>query len=510
MAFPTAVSPTVRSPGFYLLVNLLAGTTSLGAAPLRGCILAVIGAGGDLTADTEIRQAIAGPDAAGAAFLPGMPGHLAAKRVFEEHPLALIDLVGVAPPAGVAASGTFTFTLGTPPVTTAVVFDFDIAGRVKEISWNPGESLTTVAAKVAAAYTAITADLPCLVTSSLGVVTVAAKEEGTFGNDITISVTRRSGGAPADAVCAASGATLSGGTLTADISTALGTIAGQEYDFILCVVGGNTDTNTAGSTSCPSRVATHIETYQTGASAKLQQAIFGVTGTLANAKTGTAYQNDVNLQHVLGRGYRSLPAEVGGAELGRRLRMEATDPSVNPNGEAYRATLYPPANLVSGELSGVEREDAYQSGVTPLIHNTSGVPLCDRPITTHWKDDAGNADDRCLDVSIPSTTYRFARRLRTSIPQEFRGAKISANLGPGDDPLPPGTVEVREVQEFVIGEAKAFVALGWFDQTFINAAIANGEFLARVNPLDDNQVDIVTPTRVSRAYLKTSAVVNAV
>lgn len=510
MSFPTAVAASVRSPGFYLLVNLLAGTTSLGSAPLRGCIIGVIGAGGDLTADTEIREAVAGADAAGTAFLPGMPGHLAAKRAFEEHPLALIDLVGVAPPAGVAAAGTFTFALGTPPVTTAVVFDFLVAGRAKEISWNPGESLTTVAAKVAAYYTSITADLPCTVTSSLGVVTVTAKEEGTWGNDITISVTRRSGGLPADAVCAASGANLTGGTLTSDISTALGTIAGREYDFILCVVGGNTDTNTAASTTCPSRVATHIETYQSGANAKLQQAIFGVTGTLANAKTGTAYQNDVNLQHILGRGYLSLPCEVGGAELGRRLRDEAADPTVNANGTAYKAQLYPPSNLVTGELTAVEREDALQSGVTPIVHNTSGTPLVDRPITTHWKDDAGNADDRALDVAVPSGTYRFAKRLRVSLPQQFRGAKLSENLVEGDDPLPPGTVEIREVVEFVISEAKAFVKVGWFDQTFINAAIANGEFIGRVNPSDPSQADLVIPTRVSAAYLKTSAVVNAV
>lgn len=510
MGFPTAVASSVRSPGFYLLVNLLAGTTSLGAAPLRGCILGVIGAGGDLTADTEIRQAVAGADAAGTAFLPGMPGHLAAKRAFEEHPLALIDLVGVAPPAGVAASGTFTFTLGTPPVVTAVVFDFSIAGRAKEISWNPGESLTTVAGKVAAYYTSITADLPCLVTSSLGVVNVVCKEEGTYGNDIEISVTRRSGGLPADALCAASGARLTGGTLTADISTALASMAGQEYDFILCVVGGNTDTNTAGSTSCPSRVATHIETYQSGADAKLQQAIFGVTGSLSNAKVGTAYQNDVNLQVVLGRSYLSLPCEVGGAELGRRLRMEADDPTVNANGTAYKATLYPPANLVSGALTAIEREDALQSGVTPLIHNTSGTPLCDRPITTHWKDDAGNADDRCLDVAVPSGSYRFAKRIRVSLPEQFKGAHLSENLVEGDDPLPPGTVEIREVVEFVISEAKAFVKVGWFDQTFINAAIANGEFIGRVNPSDRRQADLIIPTRVSAAYLKTSAVVNAV
>ena len=508
MSFPLAVAASVRSPGFYLAVNLLAGVTSPAGGAKRCLLLGTISSAGDLTADTEIRTSIRGADAAETGFGSGMPAHLAAKALFKEYPLAQVDIAGVAPPAGVSAAGTFTFTV-TPPVTVAVVFNFRIAGRYKQISWNPGESVTVVAAKVATYYTSIQNDLPCTVTSALGVVTVTAKEEGTWGNDIEISVTRDAGGLPLDAVCAASGARLTGGTLVSATATALAAVAGIEYDYILNVVGGNTDTDTAAATSQPALVKAHINTYNTGASAKLQQAVFGVTGTLAAAKTWSAYINEPTVQFKLLRGGLSLPAEVGGAEVGRRMRMESADPTVNANGEAYRATLYPPTNLVTGALTESEREDAYQSGVDPMVYDASGSLIVDRPITTHFKDTNGNADDRALDVAVPTGTYAFAKRIRAALPQEFKGAKLSADLVEGDDPLPPGTVECREIKEFVIGEARAFVAKGWFDQTFINAAIDNDEFIARVNPDDRHQCDLIIPTRVSAAYLKTSAVVNA-
>lgn len=508
MAFPVAVAASVRSPGFYLVVNLLAGVTSPGGGALRACIIGVISAAGDLTADTEIRTSIRGADVAETGFGSGMPGHLAAKALFAEHPIAQVDIIGVAPPAGVAASGTFTFVLTTPPVLTAIVLRFRIAGRVKDISWNPGESITTAAAKVATAYTAIQNDLPCTVLSSVGVVTVAAKEEGTYGNDITISVERLSG-TPADATCTASGANLTGGTLQAATATAIAALAGTEYDYILNVSAGNSDAETAAATSQPGLVKAHINTYNTGANARLQQSVFGLTGTLAAAKTGAAQQNEQTMQFKLMRGGLSLPAEVAGAEVGRRMRMESIDPTANANNTVYKATLYPPKNLTTGALTEAEREDAYQSGVDPMVYDPTGAPKVDRPITTHFKDTNSNADDRALDVAVPSGTYAFAKRLRASVPQQFQGAKLSANLVEGDDPLPPGTVEVREIQQFVIGEALAYVAKGWFDQAFIKAAIANDEFVARVNPDDTHQCDLIVPTRVSAAYLKTSAVVNA-
>ena len=110
MTFPLAVAASVRSPGLALSVNLTASAASPGSAGLRGCIMASKGTGlGTITADTELVQGLAGPDDASTRLGAGTPGHLCAKALFAEYPLAQIDLVAPTEPAGNAATATVTF-----------------------------------------------------------------------------------------------------------------------------------------------------------------------------------------------------------------------------------------------------------------------------------------------------------------------------------------------------------------------------------------------------------------
>src|SRR5687767_4013568 len=106
MGFPLAVSPSVRSPGLALSVNLLAGTSSPGTAALRALIIACKSSAGTITEDTQLIEGLAGPDDVRTYLGPGVPGHLAAKAVFAELGLALCDLVAPAAPVGVTASQT--------------------------------------------------------------------------------------------------------------------------------------------------------------------------------------------------------------------------------------------------------------------------------------------------------------------------------------------------------------------------------------------------------------------
>lgn len=510
MSIQTAVAASVRSPGLYLALNLLAGISSPGAAVLRGLLLACKAtSSGNIVPDTELRQAVSGPDAVATALGSGWIGHLCAKRIFEEYPLAQLDVIGVTAPAGVAASGTFTFTIGTPPITSARTVTVKIAGRPISIAWLAGETVTQGAAKLVVAINALSADLPVVASNLAGVVTVDAKGLGAVGNDITISVVV-SGGAPSDASVAASGATLASGTLHADPTTALATVANREYDFVIGAFNGNTDTNTAASTSGPSRVMSALTLLQTGNNAKLQQAIFGVTGALASAKTGAAQQNDCYLELVHGRSYQSLPAELAGFEAGRRMRMEAIDPAVNAIGTFALATLYPPLDQVTGKLTAPELEDALQSGLSPVDYNDAGETYIVSPFTSHFKDTAGNPDTRCLDVSNTSGAIAFVKDLRTTIPQEFKGAKLSPNLEPNDEPPPPNTVEIKELVEFAKGRARVFVSRGILDAARMQAAFDNGEFLGEVDPSDRSQANLVVPERVMPPLRKTSLIVNAV
>lgn len=508
MAFPVAVASSIRTPGFYLLLNLLAATASPGAAPRRALLVAMKSSAGDITADTELRQGLSGPDAVATALGSGMPGHLGAKRIFQRYPLAQVDLVAPAAPAGVKASGTFTFVAPSPVATTRTV-EVDVAGRIFSLDWGPAETITSIAARVVIEGNARSDDLPVTFSSLAGVVTAEAKEAGTWGNDIRIAI-RVYGGGPSSATASASGATLAGGTLLADITDVLELVELQEYDFIVLAANGNADTNAASATTSPALALVHVHDLNHGSMARLQQVIVASTGTLSATKTGTAYHNAPELEVVLGSGFRSLPAEIACAEAAERLVIESTNSVANRCNTTYGSTLYGPADLTSGALTGPEVEDALTHGVSPLTFTASGAPRMSRPITSHFKDDNGNPDDRAYDVGQVSGAYEFLRDLRTTVPQEFAGANIQADVGTTDEPPPPGTVETRDILAFIISRAQYMIKKGVLDRARIMQAIANGEFVVRVNPDDGAQVDALVPERTVKPLAKIGLVMNAV
>ena len=78
---------------------------------------------------------------------------------------------------------------------------------------------------------------------------------------------------------------LAGGTTDADFATILAAAAGVEYHLILPCFS-NADAVASGGAAGPDDVITHINLYNSGLDAKLQQLIYGSSTTLSAAKTG--------------------------------------------------------------------------------------------------------------------------------------------------------------------------------------------------------------------------------
>lgn len=504
MSFPIAISPSVRSPGLALSVNLLASTSSPGSAALRALVMAPKSSAGTITANTQLVESIAGSDAAATYFGPGTQGHLACKALFVEYGLARVDIVAPAEASGNAATATVTFD-DTSPVTSARTVTLNIAGRDIQIVWAAGEGENSAAAKLVAAISAAGNDLPVSAAAADYVVTITAKTKGLWGNDVLISLTVADG-AGGSVVLSGDLGSVVAGTTEPNYSTALTLVSGIEYDFILSCVS-NADANEASATSNPGRVKTHINALDEGLEAKLQQQVVGVTGTISGVKTGAAQHLHGPTEYVFCQAARSLPCELGGAEVGRRLRMEAIDPAINAIKTAYQATLYGAADLVTDALTGTELEDLLQSGVAPVVYDSTGAMLISRPITTYWKDSGGAADDRILDVSQVSGAYAVAKDLRAAIPQEFPNKKLSKDLAPGDDDPPPDMVQERDVKIFIISRLRYWQSRGVVRGDKLTQAIANGTLIVRVNPSDASQCDIVVPIWIFKPLAKFSLVV---
>ncbi len=508
MSYPVAVAPSVKTPGAYLAVNLLAGSASPGTGALRALLIGPSAAGATLADDT-LRESVAGFDEV-ATLTGNAPVAFAAKAIFKEYGLAAVDLICPPEPVTVAASATLTFA-GTPTVTWT--YSLNIHGRIFEGSWTAGTTHIDFADQLRQVIAANTKKLMVTATDdNAGILTITFKTTGTLGNDVRVIFSMTGGTTgTVDGGTALVSKFLTLGTGAYDPDDSLAVVAGREYHIILAVTG-NTDVNTSGASTIPAKVQAHIDGLDTGTNAKLQQQVLGFTGSHANAITAAGYRNHGPTEIVFMQDGLSLPLEWAAAEAGARIREEAEDPAVNRIGMAYEAELFGPYDPVASMLTDAQLESALAGGVTPVTQSDSGVLAPKRPVTTYHLDTNSNADDRLLDVSRVSGTYAVARDLRVLLPQTYPGKKLIRDLPLGSDPPGPTTIQEKNVRTTVVSRVSGYwgTTREVVDRVDFDASVTNGEFICQVNDTDESQLDLVIPFKIIKPLAKFSIVVNHV
>lgn len=502
VAIPKAVASTVKTPGHYLVVNLLGGSANPGNGALRVlCIAAKNTSDGNITPDTEVRQ-VFGADDAVTALGVGNAGALALKALFIHDGLASVDLISPTASAGVVAEATFTFT---GPATGNSIVRFRIHGRIIDVQWFSGESVATFQARAVLAINAQSADLFVTASGSSPDIDLTAKSAGLWGNDVLVSATIIEGGS--GIAVSVSPTALSAGTLDMSIATALSNVDTMEYAAILLVTS-NADATSASATSNPGRLKTHIQNLSTGNAAKLQIGFVGHTGSIANVKAGAIARNFESMSYVFGLAYEDLPGEVAGAELGDAIRFARLRPNFNRIGNKLQ--LKGPKDPAASKLTSNELEDLLNNGVTALDQElTSNEVFVSRPITTHSLNGT-NPDYRCLDMPDVWGMYAVARDLRSAVPTEFPNCSISEDLPANAEPLPPGVVEIKDVRAFVLSRLEFWAKQGVVDRTNLRASIANGDFTFEIDDPDTTQVNNVLPFSIIKPLAKIGSVIRKV
>lgn len=506
MAIPQAVSPSVLTPGLYLVVDLLAGTASPSTGVLRVVLLASKSSAGNLTNNTEVRAG-GGEASASTAFGPGTLGHLAAKRLYGRYPQAQVDFVSPAPGAGTA---TLNLTVsGAPTQNTSILID--IHGVEFEVAWLVGETAATIATRIISEILLRTNDLAVTaVTGGAGIATVNSKVAGNVGNDVKVKAVLSKTATGTEAIAGALVYTaLSGGTTDPDYTTALASIQGKEYAYILPCLS-NTDATATGALSNVGRIVNHINGRNTGRNAKLQQYVVGCTSSIAAAKAATVHansgQNDEVGELILCVNGRGLPGELAAREVGGWLLGLSTDGAVNRIGElldGYTGS----GDKIADNPTDAQSEDALGNGVSLVGYTEQGLEYLIRAVTTHSQDSAGGPDRRLLDCQYVAGTYIVARDLRSALPAEFPNAKITPDTAPGEEPPPAGVIEERDIKAFVIARLRFWVTQGVITKASLDASIANGELIVQVNASDPTQVDIVLPFKIVPPLAKMGVVV---
>lgn len=510
MTIPLAVSPSVLTPGLYLSVDLLAGAASPGGGVLRTVVISPRSSSGDLTVDTEVRVG-SGEASAGVAFGIGTPGHLAAKIIYDKYPQAIVDFIAPTAGAGVA---TLSVTAAGAPSSNQVV-DVDICGRTWEVTWLVGESADDFRDKLIDSILQRTQYLPVTaVSGGSGVVTVNGKMAGRWGNDVLVKAKLRLAQTGTETLTGAVTHTnLSGGSSDPDMTTALTYLAGKEYHFIMPCLS-NYDVENVASANNLSRIVTHIDLYNSGLDAKLQQIVVGHTGSIASGIASTASVNSINNKEygeivtcVNGRG---LPCELGAREVGGRLAVESLDPAGNRIGEALDGFVGS-ADKIADKPTLTESETALGGGLSIVSYSiATDAEYIVRSITTHHLDDAGGPDRRLIDVQNVAATYIVARDIRSALPQQFAGSKISPDVPEGQEPPPEGVIEERDIKAFIISRLRYWQRRGVLTQESIDTAVTTGTLIVQVNESDATQVDIVIPWEIMPLLAKMGVTVQRI
>lgn len=489
-----AVASSVKTPGFYLLVNLLGAVSNVGAG-LRTLIMAPKSSAGNITANTEVRQCF-GPDDVATALGAGTPGHLAAKRFFKRYGAGALDVIAPTESAGAAATATQTFT---GPATENSTVRFRTHGRQIDVPWLSGEAATAFVTRAVATINQFGADLAVVASDAgTGSLLYTAKVKGPWGNDIRLWAGIIEGGGGIAVTVNPTNA--SGGTTEPSFATALSTVATTEYARIVACLS-NADAIDTSSSSNGERLSLHIDQYVEGNRARLQVGVVGVTGSVANAKAGAIDRNNASMQYVLGRSWDDLPCELAADEAGDALRFITVRANYNRIGNG-KAGLYGPRDVVTNRLTDAEREDLLSNGVTPLdIDPLTNALYLVEPITTHSVF-LGAPDYRAYHLPDTDAMYDVVRDVRTTVPQEFANASISPDLEAGADPLPDGVTEVRDVRAFVVSRLRRKVRAGIVNGPALDAALDNDELTVGIDDGDPSQVNIFLPVAIIKPLAK--------
>jgi phage tail sheath gpL-like len=506
MAVQTVVASSVLTPGLYLEVNLLAGTASSGTGTRRIALLATQSSAGDLTDDTEVRT-LTGTDSAVTAFGNGTLGHLAAKIIYDVYPEAVID--AISPTAGAGTATLPIIFTGAP--TSASVVNMDVLGRTGTFVWEVGESVIQAAAKAIAWINERDDDLPMTaVAGAAGVLDINSKVPGNIGNDFLVRIWL-AGQTGTEAIAgAATHTNLASGTTDPDLTTALASLAGRTYRYILPALS-NADVGNIVSSNNPDKIYNHIITYNVGKNARLQQQVVGYTGALATIIASTPHSNSFNndgtgevLFCINGR---SAPAEWGAREVAGRAKATSLDPAANRIDELLTGVVGS-WDKNADQPTASESEQALGNGVSLVGYTPQDAEYLIRAVTTHSQTAAGAPDRRLLDTQNVDATFDIGEDIQAFLPVEFAGAKLAPDNDAPTTPLPAGVTQPRDVKAWLIKRVRGWVPRGVVDGDALDTSVENNEFIVEINSSDASQLDIVVPERILPPLAKMGVLLN--
>lgn len=443
MPAASILDPNNKTPGLFLRVSLGVGPQTAADDPIQILVL-----GNRLSTGTRADSSVLpvyGEDEARSYYGQGSELHRMLRALFKAHPTATVDAGVIAESAGANASlNTIVFSGG--PATAAGTVYVYIAGTVVTAPVASGDNVTTIAASVVTAINNAP-DLPVTATSSVGTVTVTARQKGPRGNWIRVRTAATIAGVTHTAI----DAYLAGGTTSDNATTVLANAAGKRYHVI---VSPYEDATGIGY------VDSHVTAMSDVLEAKRGVYVCASADTLGNATTIAQGKNAARGRMIWHYASEVSPCELAASYGGVYARGLGIDRAYNYDGVML------PAGVV--QYTGADRPtsseiaSALSVGLTPLAPKGNGVSIV-RAVTMRSKDSGGKADYSVLDVHKVDVPDFIADELGAVYESTFGassgvegGFRLAAAV---DGEMPPdGVATEATIKDLIVATLRRFDA----------------------------------------------------
>jgi len=323
--------------------------------------------------------------------------------------------VGLADPAGAAASQTVTLS-GT--ATASGTLYFYVGLDKVAVAVTSDETAAALAAALVAAINASDKHLPVTAAAgaATGTVVLTARHKGLIGNEVITCVNllgELGGQALPDGITVSGTGALAGGTGVPDQTPAIAGIQGAEHYYY--VLGGWSDTDTLDAWSA------EFEAMWTDARDLWGRVGFTARrGSLSELLTFGAARNDRFITCLGIYGTNGPSYETAARYAAQAARSLANHPA-RP---LHELTL-------SGERSpepidrwiNTDRKSLLWSGVATANAAPGRTMVIDRAITLYQRNAAGDRSDVWLDITTPATVGRIVNTVKTLIHDRFIAAR---------------------------------------------------------------------------------------
>jgi phage tail sheath gpL-like len=401
ISFDTIPS-SIRKPGKYFEFNTKLAVRTLPGNLQRVLIFANRTASGVVPAASPVDVF---SDAQAALYAGrGSIAHLMVRAAIKANPYLQVTLFPVDDAAGsVAAQGSVAFANTASASGTKTLA---IGNDYVTIALAAGDTPAAIATAMAAAVNA-NADLPVTAVAASAAVNLTAKNKGTLGNKILLSVTSTGETGVTETITA-----MVNGATDPTLAPFLAAMFGAGHD-IISIPWMDTTSLTA--------LRTHLNNVSGSIEQRGAIAALGFTGTLAQCTTLTAAINDGRQSIALYPSTPSLPWELAAA-YASMLAFEE-DPARPLNNLELVGIAIPP---LANRLSRTEQENALNNGATPIEVGPGNRSQIVRAISTYQVDAQGIDDISLLDITTIRTLDYTRKALRERIALRFPRDKKSS------------------------------------------------------------------------------------